>query len=102
MKLSRAERAYEGVPASSAIAMAVMEESGIRELIDSRVEWDGERRLSPGHAVMAMIGPIFDHRKRLPLSGVRAFYRGAHTYLLFGEGVTEDSLNDKALAGNPD
>lgn len=102
MRLSRMERAYEGVPASSAIAMAVMEESGIRELIDSRVEWDSERRLSPGHAVMAMIGPIFDHRKRLPLSGVRAFYRGAPTDLLFGEGVTEDSLNDKALARNLD
>ena len=36
MRLNRVERAYEGVPASSAIAMAVMEESGIRELIDSR------------------------------------------------------------------
>ena len=51
---------------------------------------------------MATIGPIFDHRKCLPLSGVRAFYRGASTDLLFGDGVTEDSLNDKALAGNLD
>lgn len=51
---------------------------------------------------MAIIGPIFDHRKCLPLSGVRAFYRGAPTDLPFGEGVTEDSLNDKALAGNLD
>ena len=51
---------------------------------------------------MAIIGPIFDHRKCLPLSGVRAFYRGASTDLLFGDGVTEDSLNDEALAGNLD
>lgn len=36
MRLNRVERAYEGVPASSAIAVAVMKESGIRELIDSR------------------------------------------------------------------
>ena len=102
MRLSRTERAFEGVPASSAIAMAVMEESGIRRLIDSHVEWDSERKLSPGNAVMAMIGPIFDHRKRLPLSGVRAFYRGAPVDLLFGREVSEDSLNDKALARNLD
>lgn len=102
MRFNRAERACEVVPASSIVAMAVMEESGIRELIDSRVKWDSERKLSPGHAVMAMVGPIFDHRKRLPLSGVRAFYHGAPTDLLFGEGVTEESLNDKALARNLD
>lgn len=102
MGLVRKERAFEGVPASSAIAMAVMEESGIRELIDSQVRWDSERKLSPGNAVMAMIGPIFDHRKKLPLSGIREFYRGAPTDMLFGEGVTEESLNDKALARNLD
>ena len=102
MRLNRTGLSIESIPASSAIAMAVMEESGIRELIDSRVEWDSERKLSPGHAVMAMVGPIFDRRKRLPLSGVRAFYRGAPTDLLFGEGVTEESLNDKALARNLD
>lgn len=102
MRLNRTGCSFESVPASSAIAMAVMEESGIRELIDSHVEWDSERKLSPGHAVMAMVGPIFDHRKRLPLSGVRAFYDGAPTDLLFGEGVTGESLNDKALARNLD
>ena len=74
MKIIRKERVYEGLPASSAVAMAVMETSGIRALIDRSVEYDSERKLSPGMAVKAMIGPIFDGRKKLPLSGVRYFY----------------------------
>ncbi len=82
--------------------MTVMEESDIRELIDSRVDWGDECKLSPGHAAMAMVGPIIDHRKRLPLGGVRTFYRGASIDLLFREGVTEESINDKVLAWNLD
>lgn len=101
MKILKEER-YEGLPASSAIAMAVMERSGMRALIDSTVEWDGRRKLSPGMAVKAMIGPIFDARKKMPLSGVRFFYGAAPTDLLFGEDVTVESLNDNALARNLD
>ena len=93
---------YESVPASSAMAMAVMERSGVRALIDSLVEHDGQRRLSPGMAVKAMIGPIFDARKKMPLSGVRGFYRGAPVDVLFGKDVTESGLNDHALARNLD
>lgn len=92
---------YESVPASSAMAMAVMERSGIRALIDSLVKHDDQRRLSPGMAVKAMIGPIFDSRKKMPLSGVREFYKGAPVDMLFGD-VDECSLNDHALARNLD
>ncbi|MDR1954533.1 MAG: IS1634 family transposase [Candidatus Methanoplasma sp.] len=93
---------YEGSPASSMIAMAVMEQSGIRRLIDSLVEYDDQRRLSPGMAVKAMIAPIFDSRKKMPLTGIRHFHNGAPLDLLFGKDVTIESLNDNALARNLD
>jgi len=96
------EQQYEGLPASSAIAMAVMERSGMRAMIDSLVKHAGDRKLTPGMAVKAMIGPIFDARKKMPLSGVRHFYSAAPTDLLFGDGVTMESLNDNALARNLD
>jgi len=102
MKIIRKERVYEGLPAGSAVAMAVMETSGIRALIDRSVKYDSERKLSPGMAVKAMIGPIFDARKKLPLSGVRYFYNAAPCDLLFGDGVEKASLNDNALARNLD
>src|SRR5215510_1531247 len=101
-KIRSEEQKYEGLPASSAIAMAVMERSGIRRLIDSLVKYDDERKLSPGMTVKAMIGPIFDSRKRLPLTGVRYFYSAAPCDLLFGDGVTMEGLNDNALARNLD
>lgn len=82
--------------------MAVIETSSIRALIDKNVEYDRERRLSPGMAVKAMIGPIFDGRKKLPLSGVRYFYNVAPADILFGKGVDKVSLNDNALARNLD
>jgi transposase len=76
--------------------------SGIRALIDSLVEHGDRRKVSPGMAVKAMIGPIFDARKKMPLSGVRHFYGAAPTDLLFGKDVTVESLNDNALARNLD
>ena len=102
MELEREEHLFEGLPASSAVAMAVMEHSGIRRLIDKLVEYDDQRVLSPGMAVKAMIGPIFDDRKKLPLSGIRYFYNGAPADLLFGKDIEQESLNDNALARNLD
>jgi len=96
------ERHYEGSPASSIIAMAVMERSGIRALIDSSVEYDDSRKLSPGMAVKAMIAPIFDARKKMPLTGIGPFHSAAPFDLLFGKNVTKESLNDNALARNLD
>jgi transposase len=102
METLRKGRKYEGLPASSAVAMAVMEQSGIRALIDSLVKHDDQRKLSPGMAVKAMIGPIFDSRKKMPLTGIRHFFNAAPTDLLFGKGVERESLNDNALARNLD
>ncbi len=36
---------YLGIPASSALAMALMESSGIRKMIDDACEYDGQRLL---------------------------------------------------------
>jgi len=102
VKVNRRGRQYEGLPASSAIAMAVMEHSGIRRMIDSSVEYDSERKLTPGMAVKAMIAPIFDARKKMPLTGIRHFHGASPTDLLFGKGVVNESLNDNALARNLD
>jgi len=97
------EDVYEGLPASSAVAMTVMERSGIRRLIDSLVEYDrGQRKLSPGMAVKAMIAPIFDMRKKMPLSGIRHFHRATPTDLFFGKNVSVEGLNDSALGRSLD
>ena len=54
---------YEGLPATMAVGMALMEVTGIRAHIDSRCRFDrGRRTLTPGMAVKAMIGPIFNLR----------------------------------------
>ena len=66
---------YSGIPASSALAMALMESSGIRKMIDDACEYDGQRLLTPGNAVKAMIGPIFDARKKSPLRMLSAMLR---------------------------
>ena len=74
MELKRGGRRYEGLRATCLVALALMEQSGIRGLIDEIVgEADGhtrERALSPGMAVKALVGPPHDLRKKLPLSGV--------------------------------
>ena len=98
----RTGRRYEGIPASSAIAMSVMEQSGIRAKIDSCVEYDPKRKLSPGMAVKAMVGAMHETWKRPPLYHVNNFYRPAPNDILFGAGVTCESLNDHAIARNLD
>jgi len=93
---------YESSPAGSMIGMAVAEWLGIPRLIDSLVAYDSQCVLSPGNAVKAMIAPIFDARKKMPLCGLRNFHKGAPVDLLFGKNVSVDSLNDHALARNLD
>lgn len=99
MKINVRARQYEGIPAASALGMAVMESSGIRQLIDDRCEWDrDQRKLSPGMAVKAMIGPMFKGNRRRPLYKIDLFYQSAPIDLLFGRDVTHPSLNDVSLA----
>ncbi len=99
MRINVNTRQYEGIPAASALGMAVMESSGIRQLIDDACEWDhDQRKLSPGMAVKAMIGPMFNGQKRWPLYKIDLFYQLAPIDLLFGDEVTHPGLNDVSLA----
>ena len=93
---------YSGIPAASALAMALMESSGIRQMIDDACTFDGQRHLSPGNAVKAMIGPIFDARRKEPLSGIANFYHVAPVEQLFGPKMTLRSLNDQAFGRSLD
>lgn len=99
MKINLNARKYEGLPAASALGMALMESTGIRQLIDDECEWDRNQRvLSPGMAVKAMLGPMMDGRRKAPLYKVNLFYQSAPVDLLFGDGVAQMSLSDSALA----
>jgi transposase len=92
-----------GIPAASALAMAVMESTGIRKLIDDVCIWDRKQRiLSPGMAVKAMIGPIFDVSNKLPLYNLSIFYETSPVDILFGKRVTVPSLGDRAFARSLD
>lgn len=59
------ERTYEGVHAVPAMAMAVMEESGIRRLIDDMCRGDSAtgHKLSEGMAVKALAGSMMERGK---------------------------------------
>lgn len=99
MRININARRYEGIPAASALGMALMESTGIRQLIDDTCEWDrDQRKLSPGMAVKAMIGPLFKGDRRRPLYKVDLFYQNAPIDLLFGDDVTLSGLNDVSLA----
>lgn len=53
---------YEGVGSVSAMAMAMFEQTGLRELIDSRFGNDPRVKLTPGNAVKALIGDMMGSR----------------------------------------
>ena len=98
MKIEYGDGEYEGFQAMGALAMAVMESTGIREYIDSMCDYDEARRImSPGMAVKAMLGPIFGFRHRSPLANINLFYSTAPTDLLFGPKVSSDTMNDSAF-----
>lgn len=55
---------YEGLGAVSALAMAMFEQTGLRELIDSRFDNDPRVKLTPGNAIKALIGDMMGSRGR--------------------------------------
>lgn len=90
---------YEGIPAASAIGMALFESSGMRRLIDQRCRFDPEKRiLSPGMVIKALIGPTYNIRNKYPLYLVNKAYTAAPTDRLFGPRVSCGDLYDTALA----
>ena len=88
---------YEGVPASMAIGMALLEVTGVRSLIDRRCRFDrGRRTLTPGMAVKAMIAPTFNLREKDPLYVVEEAHRATPTDRVFDVDSSDD-LDDDAL-----
>lgn len=89
---------YEGIAAASSVGMALMESSGVRALIDEACTFDrGQRILSPGMGVKALIGPVFNLRNKSPLYIVNKNYASAPNDYIFGDRVCVSSLNDDAL-----
>ena len=86
------------VQAMPTIAMAIMEQCGIRELIDSLTQPDPQRILTPGHAVKALVGGFFMGMGRRPLYKIDRDYANAPVELLFGEGVKAENLNARAFS----
>ena len=96
--IERETRRYEGIPTVCGMMMAMLEDMGIRELIDRMCDEAGgnSRLLTTGMAVKAMIGTMFD-RGKTPLYRVSSYYPTAPCDILFAVyGFTTDKPNDEA------
>ena len=88
MALNRSKNMKEeGLTATVALAMAFYEQTGLRELIDSKFDIDCRQKLTPGNAVKALIGDMMGLEGRRPLYSVHNPFKTAPNDLLFGEKV---------------
>ncbi|MBQ7405912.1 MAG: IS1634 family transposase [Candidatus Methanomethylophilaceae archaeon] len=103
MALNRAASTrFEKVQAFPALAMAVFEQTGLREMIDSRFDIDPRIKLTPGNAVKALIGNMFTSEGRRPLYNVSHPFMSAPVDLLFGPKVDVPALGGRAFDRNLD
>ncbi len=93
---------YVGLPASVALAAAMFEQTGLREMIDSRFDLDPRQKLSPGNAVKALIGDMVGSRGRSALFNVSYKYLAAPNDLLFGKKVDANALGGRAFSRDLD
>ena len=93
---------YEGLGSVSAMAMAMFEQTGLRELIDSRFGNDPRVKLTPGNAVKALIGDMMGSRGRSALYNVSNPFVSAPVDLLFGSKVDVAALGGRAFSRNLD
>ena len=91
-----------GISATAALAMAMFEQSGMKDAIDSQFELDIRQKLSPGNAIKAMVGDIMCMDRRKALRNVANCFRTAPLDRLFGKGVTQASLEIMSLSRNLD
>jgi len=90
---------YEGIPAASAVGMALFESLGLGRLIDERCKFDpAKRTLSPGMVTKILLGPTFNIRNKSPLYLVNKAYANAPLDRLCGPGVVLEDLTDYTLA----
>ena len=103
MALNRSKDVMEeNLRATAALAMAFFEQTGLRELIDSKFDIDRRQKLTPGYAVKALIGDMVGHEGRRPLYNVANPFMSAPNDLLFGEKVDVRSLGGRAFSRNLD
>ena len=93
---------YEGLNASIALAAAFFEQTGLRELIDSKFSTDVRQKLSPGNAVKALIGDMVGTKGRSALSNIADRYMSAPVDLMFGPKVDIPALGGRAFSRNLD
>ena len=103
MALNRSKNMKEeGLTATVALAMAFYEQTGLRELIDSKFDIDCRQKLTPGNAVKALIGDMMGLEGRRPLYSVHNPFKTTPNDLLFGEKVDIKSLGGTAFSRNLD
>lgn len=85
------------IPLILALANKILETIGFVDFIDESVEWDDEQcKVTPGHLAKAVIlATFFDIRA--PLSLIKDRFRGIDTEFFFGEGISNEDLNDYAI-----
>jgi transposase len=98
------------IPLILALANKILETIGFVDFINESVEWDDEQcKVTPGHLAKAVIlATFFDIRA--PLSLIKDRYHGIDTEFFFGEGISNEDLNDytigrtldKIAEANPD
>ena len=95
---------YESIQFAPALAMAMMESTGIRRLLDEEAKnIDGSlRNLSTGMAAKAMIGTMFTEGIRKPLYRIGDQYSTAPVDKLFGNFVGHRTLSDTNLSSRLD
>ena len=96
--LNEDDERYTGVRAMPTLAMAILEQCGICDMIDERIEPDPQRILTPGKAVKLMVGAMFMGMGCRPLYLFDRLYASAPLELLCGEGVVPKNLNTRAFS----
>ena len=98
----RASTRCEKVQAFPALAMALFEQSGLTELIDSKFDIDPRIKLTPGNAVKALVGNMFTSEGRRPIYNVSHPFLSAPVDLMFGPKVDAGALGGRAFDRNLD
>ena len=88
--------------ATSALAMAMFEQTGLKELVDSHFEIDVRQKLTPGNGIKAFIGDMMGFEGRRAVSNVLNSFVSGPNDRLFGKKVTFESLGGRVLGRNLD
>lgn len=91
-------QSYEGLQAMPVLGMAVFEQVGIRGLIDSRLDPNPQRILTPGNGTKLMVGAMYKGMGRRALYALDEDYAKAPVDLLCGAGVEASNLNARAFS----